>query len=85
MILVTIVNNLWMVLDTTETLTDHKNLKLQALLPEKVKSATDTDLRLSLISLKNTQSAIGVHVVRIERELTNRGVSKYIIHQDRDT
>lgn len=68
----------------TECLTHQRHLKLHALLPEKVKSATDIDLRLSLISLKNTQSALAVHVMKIERELSNRGVSKYIIHQDRD-
>jgi hypothetical protein len=69
---------------TTQSLTHEKHLKLHAILPEKVKIATNNDLRLSLISLKNTQSAIGVHVSKIERELKNRGVSKYIIHQGRD-
>lgn len=70
---------------TTQSLAHQKHLKLHALVPEKVKKATDSDLRLSLISLKNTQSAIAVHVMNIERELKHRGVSKYIIHQSRDT
>jgi len=69
----------------TDCLTQQRHLKFHALLPEKLKSATDSDLRLSLISLKNTQSALAVHVMKIEGELSNRGVSKYIIHQDRDT
>ena len=66
-------------------LTHSKHLKFRALLPDKVKSATDADLRLSLVSLKNALSAISVHVSRIEQELENRHVSKYIIHQERDT
>jgi hypothetical protein len=45
--------------------------------------ATDIDLRLSLISLKNIQTVVTVHATRIERELDRRGVSKYVIHQDR--
>ena len=74
-----------MVIETTECLTNPKNLKLHALIPERVKSATNNDLRLSLVSLKNTQAALAVHVMKIERELANRGVSKYIIHQERST
>jgi hypothetical protein len=45
---------------------------------------SDSDLRLSLVSLKNSQAAIGVHIARIEKELSDRGVSRYIIHSDRD-
>lgn len=85
MILVTIVNNFNAVIEMTECLTQQRHLKLRALVPEKLKSATDSDLRLSLISLKNTQSAIAIHVMKIESELSKRGVSKYIIHQERDT
>ena len=81
----TIVTSCEAVIETTECLTQQKHLKLHALLPDKVKYASDSDLRLSLISLKNTQSALGVHVTKIEKELSNRGVSKYIIHQERDT
>jgi hypothetical protein len=70
---------------TTVNLNHQRHMKFQAILPDRVKSATDSDLRLSLVSLKNAQSALAVHVMRIERELTSRNVSKYIIHQERDT
>jgi hypothetical protein len=73
------------VIETSGKLEQQKNLKFHALIPGRVTSATDNDLRLSLISLKNAQSAIGVHVSRIEHELEHRHVSKYIIHQGRDT
>jgi len=74
-----------MVMETTANLADQRHLKFQAILPDRVKSATDSDLRLSLVSLKNAESVIAVHVKRIEQELTSRKVSKYIIHQERDT
>lgn len=77
--------HLTVVIETTESLSLHKHLRFQTLIPERVKAASDNDLRLSLVSLKNAQSAISVHVMRIERELSSRNVSKYIIHQERDS
>ena len=74
-----------MVMETTVNLEHQRHLRFQAILPDRVKSATDSDLRLSLVSLKNAESVIAVHVKRIEQELTSRKVSKYIIHQERDT
>ncbi|MFX1561157.1 MAG: hypothetical protein ACFFBL_11265, partial [Promethearchaeota archaeon] len=68
-----------MVMETIANLTHQRHLKFQAILPDRVRSATDNDLRLSLVSLKNAESVIAVHVMRIEQELTNRKVSKYII------
>ena len=53
------------------------------ILPHRGIRDSDSDLRLSLVSLKNSQATIGVHIARIEKELTDRGVSKYIIHPDR--
>ena len=74
-----------MVMRTTMNLEHQRHLRFHAILPDRVKSATDSDLRLSLVSLKNAESVIAVHVKRIEQELTSRKVSKYIIHQERDT
>ena len=74
-----------MVMETTVNLEHQRHLRFQAIFPDRVKSATDSDLRLSLVSLKNAESVIAVHVKRIEQELTSRKVSKYIIHQERDT
>ncbi len=54
------------------------------ILPQRGVRDSDSDLRLSLVSLKNSQAAIGVHIARIEKELHDRGVSRYIIHPDRD-
>jgi len=54
------------------------------ILPQKGIRNSDSDLRLSLVSLKNSQAAMGVHIARIEKELSDRRVSRYIIHQDRD-
>jgi hypothetical protein len=53
------------------------------ILPQKGSGNTNSELRLSLVSLKNSQAAIGVHIARIERELADRRVSQYIIHQER--
>jgi hypothetical protein len=55
----------------------------QAILPQRGLRDSNRDLRLSLVSLKNSQAAIGVHIARIEKELERRKVSKYIIHPDR--
>jgi hypothetical protein len=59
-------------------------LKLHVILPQSTIDATDIDLRLSLVSLKNIQSVVTVHAIKIERELERRGVSKHILHQDRE-
>ncbi|MDH4213865.1 MAG: hypothetical protein OEV85_08085 [Candidatus Thorarchaeota archaeon] len=54
------------------------------ILPHRGVKDSDSDLRLSLVSLKNSQAAIAVHIARIEKELADRGVSRYIIHPDRE-
>lgn len=69
----------------SKTITQQRELKLCVILPQSNIEATDIDLRLSLVSLKNAQSVVAVHTSRVERELKKRGVSKYIIHQGRDT
>ena len=66
-------------------MTHQRELKLHVILPQSNIEATDIDLRLSLVTLKNVQSVVAVHASKIEKELKKRGVSKYIIHQGRDT
>ncbi|MHA1948394.1 MAG: hypothetical protein ACW99G_07655 [Candidatus Thorarchaeota archaeon] len=68
-----------------DRLTHYQKLKLQAIIPRKKAIVSDGDLRMSLVTLKNAQSVLGFHISRIEKELKKRGVSKYIIHQSRDT
>ena len=74
-----------MVVVMSEALTDQRKLKFNVVLPQSEVNASDIDLRLSLVTLKNVQSVIAVHTSKIERELKKRGVSKYIMHQSRDT
>ena len=63
----------------------NRDLKLHVILPRSTIDATDIDLRLSLVTLKNAQEVVTVYTKKIERELEKRGVSKYIIHQHRDS
>lgn len=65
--------------------TQQRQFKFSVVLPQSSVHATDIDLRLSLVTLKNIQSVVAVHASKIEKELKKRGVSKYIIHQCRDT
>lgn len=74
-----------MVAVMSEALTDQRKLKFNVVLPQRESNASDIDLRLSLVTLKNVQSVVAVHTSKIERELKKRGVSKYIMHQSRDT
>ena len=74
-----------MVVVMSEALTDQRKLKFNVVLPQSEVNASDIDLRLSLVTLKNVQSVVAVHTSKIERELKKRGVSKYIMHQSRDT
>ena len=45
----------------------------QVLLPKKLSNHNDVDLRLMRASLMNTIAAASVHLLRIERELKERG------------
>jgi len=65
--------------------THQREFKFNVVLPQSTVHASDIDLRLSLVTLKNIQAVVAVHVSKIEKELKKRGVSKYIIHQCRDT
>lgn len=60
-----------------------KSHSFHVILPHRGLRDSNRDLRLSLVSLKNSQAAIAVHIARIEKELADRKVSKYIIHPDR--
>ncbi|MGY5852938.1 MAG: hypothetical protein RTU92_05165 [Candidatus Thorarchaeota archaeon] len=66
---------------TTELIAGHRHA-FQVLLPKRIQSHNDNDLRLMLLSLKNTRNATVVHIQRIERELAKRGVSKSLIRTD---
>ncbi len=68
-----------------ETMTHYRRLKLHILIPKNNFDASNVDLRLSLVTLKNVQSVVAFYASKIEKELKKRGVSKYIIHQSRDT
>jgi hypothetical protein len=48
-------------------------------LPRKLSEHTESDLKLMLISLKNTLSVSTVHIGRIEGELKKRGCSLSIL------
>lgn len=54
------------------------------LLPERLKTDSDTDLRFQLVSLKNAESALVVHIKRIERELEKRGSHTQILGYHRE-
>ena len=69
----------------SDTLTHFRKLKLYVVLPKSNRDASDADLRLSLVTLKNMQFVVAFYASKIEKELKKRGVSKYIIHQSRDT
>jgi hypothetical protein len=73
------------VITMSKALMHQREIKFNVVLPQSTIEASDTDLRLSLITLKNLESVVAVHTSKIERELKKRGVSKYIIHQQRDT
>ncbi|MFW9945113.1 MAG: hypothetical protein ACFFB7_08955 [Candidatus Sifarchaeia archaeon] len=47
----------------------------KVVLPRRLSEETERDLKLMLVSLKNTRVATTVHIQRIERELKRRGCS----------
>jgi len=51
----------------------------RVILPRKLSEHTDSDLKLMLVSLKNTAIATTVHTQRIERELQKRGSNLKIL------
>ncbi|MFW9976268.1 MAG: hypothetical protein ACFFDQ_13435 [Candidatus Thorarchaeota archaeon] len=55
----------------------------KVILPEKVNAHTDHELRLMLVSLKNTIVASSVHISRIENELRKRGKVSSILENAR--
>ena len=57
----------------------YHNHSFNVILPRKLSEHTDSDLRLMLVSLKNTRTAVSVHILRIERELKKRGSSLTIL------
>lgn len=53
-------------------------------LPKNVKEDSDSDLRFMLISLKNAEAVITVHIKKIERELIRRGSRTQILGYPRE-
>jgi len=49
------------------------------MLPNSIRTESDNDLRLELVSLKNAQVTVAVHIQRIERELAKRGSHTQIL------
>ena len=45
----------------------------KVILPRKISKHSDSDLRLMRVSLMNTIAAASVHLLRIEKELKERG------------
>lgn len=56
-----------------------RRLAIPVLLPNSIRKDNDNDLRLELVSLKNAQVAVTVHIQRIERELARRGSHRQIL------
>jgi hypothetical protein len=54
------------------------------LLPKRLKSDSDSALRFQLISLKNAEAALVVHIRRIETELKRRGTHTQILGHPRE-
>nr|KXH75462.1 MAG: hypothetical protein AM324_15280 [Candidatus Thorarchaeota archaeon SMTZ1-83] len=51
----------------------------KVVLPRRISEHSESDLKLMLVSLKNTQVATSVHIRRIERELKRRGCSPMLL------
>ena len=65
-----------------ENISDASNWRkhsFSVILPRKLSKHTDIDLRLMRVSLMNAISAETVHLLRIERELRERGSSLTIL------
>ena len=54
------------------------------MLPNSIRNDSDIDLRLELVSLKNAQVTVAVHIQRIERELARRGSHTQILGYERE-
>lgn len=59
--------------DRTSSISTWRKHAFNVILPRKLSEHSDSDLRLMLVSLKNTSVAVSVHIQRIERELRKRG------------
>lgn len=63
----------------TDVISGRKH-SFSVVLPRGVAAHSDSDLKLMLVSLKNTISACSVYVSKIEKELKKRGVVPTILH-----
>jgi len=58
---------------------DGRMHSLKVILPKKLSTHSDCDLKLMLVSLKNTMVTGAVHISRIEKELRRRGIEPSIL------
>lgn len=65
--------------DRMSNISNWRKNAFSVILPRKLSEHNDSDLRLMLVSLKNTTVAASVHIHRIERELEKRGSKLTII------
>lgn len=56
-----------------------RRISLNVLLPLKIHTHTEDELRLMLVTLRNSIVASSVHISRIENELRKRGVDRRIL------
>jgi len=56
---------------------------LNVILPRKINTHTDSELKLMLVTLKNAMVASSVHISRIEKELKERGTDPRILSSPR--
>ncbi|MFW9958660.1 MAG: hypothetical protein ACFFCT_11375 [Candidatus Odinarchaeota archaeon] len=62
----------------TKTISGRKHT-LNVFLPRKIRTHTDSELKLMLVTLKNAIVASSVHISRIEKELEERGSDPRIL------
>ncbi|MGY5871921.1 MAG: hypothetical protein RTV72_06740 [Candidatus Thorarchaeota archaeon] len=65
--------------DRISDISNWRKHSFSVILPRKLSEHTDVDLRLMRVSLMNAISAETVHLLRIERELRERGSSLTIL------
>jgi len=66
-------------LDRINNVSNWRKYAFSVILPRKLSEHTDSDLKLMLVSLKNTTIAASVHIHKIERELKERGCNLTIL------
>jgi hypothetical protein len=68
--------------DMTEGISGRKHT-LNVILPRKISTHTNSELKLMLVTLKNAMVASSVHISKIEKELKERGIDSRILSSPR--